>query len=58
MVKMGLPPGAAKNAMVKDGIAESETYLMDLDPKKSHASQVSFSGERSSIPGRGFDDDL
>jgi hypothetical protein len=40
MVKMGLPSGAAKNAMIKDGLAESETYIMDLDPKKSHASQA------------------
>ena len=41
MVKMGLPPGAAKNAMVKDGLANSDTYIMDLDPTKSYASQVS-----------------
>jgi len=39
MMKMGLPAGAVKNAMVKDGFAV-ETYIMDLDPKKSHASQA------------------
>ena len=37
MAKMGLPVGAVKNAMVRDGMDPS---IMDLDPEKSVASQL------------------
>merc|ERR1712157_45248 len=37
MLKMGLPVGAVKNAMVRDGVDPS---IMDLDPEKSVASQL------------------
>ncbi|KAL7551802.1 hypothetical protein ACHAWF_014998 [Thalassiosira exigua] len=37
MLKMGLPMGAVKNALQRDGLDPS---IMDLDPEKSVASQV------------------
>ena len=37
MISMGLPPGAVKNAMSRDG---KEPSVMDLDPNRSLASQV------------------
>jgi hypothetical protein len=37
MVKMGLPPGAVKNAMERDG---KDPSIMDLDPEKSVAFQL------------------
>ncbi|KAL3945643.1 MAG: hypothetical protein SGBAC_000299 [Bacillariaceae sp.] len=38
MLKMGLPKGAVKNALIKDG---KDPSIIDLDPKKSLGSQLS-----------------
>ena len=37
MLKMGLPIGAVKNALVRDG---KDPSIMDLDPNKSIKSQL------------------
>ena len=37
MMKLGLPVGAAKNAMLRDG---KDPSIMDLDPNKSLKSQT------------------
>merc|ERR1711862_372009 len=37
MLKMGLPIGAVKNALVRDG---KDPAVMDLDPEKSLKSQI------------------
>jgi hypothetical protein len=41
MLKMGLPVGAVKNALTKDG---KDPSIMDLDPEKSLKSQMGVSG--------------
>jgi hypothetical protein len=44
MLKMGLPIGAVKNALTKDG---KDPSIMDLDPKKSLKSQMGGDGAAS-----------
>jgi hypothetical protein len=41
MLKMGLPMGAVKNAVQRDG---KDPSMMDLDPNRSIASQTSGGG--------------
>jgi len=43
MVKMGLPLGAAKNAVQRDG---KDPSVLDLDPSKSYASQTNSDARR------------
>jgi hypothetical protein len=49
MVKMGLPPGAVKNAVERDG---KDPSIMDLDPQKSVAFQLAKKGGGGSGPAR------
>ncbi|KAL9179362.1 hypothetical protein ACHAXT_008652 [Thalassiosira profunda] len=47
MLKMGLPMGAVKNALTRDGLDPS---IMDLDPEKSEASQLNKEEEEEEEP--------
>ena len=47
MLKMGLPLGAVKNSLVRDG---KDPAIMDLDPDKSLASQMSLTKEDDDPP--------
>lgn len=49
MIKMGLPPGAVKNAVQRDG---KDPSIMDLDPQKSVAFQLAKKGGGGNRPAR------
>ena len=47
MLKMGLPLGAVKNAVQRDG---KDASVMDLDPNKSIKSQMGDDGDKDDGP--------